>query len=113
MEIREGVWTPDEEIPEALLEDEQERKLFYQIKNTKTALERFEDPQTEIDDCLYAFQKQYLLKQKARIEQNITEALAPPENWEQLKELQSQRNEIRKLLKNLKNLTPTQATLAN
>ena len=112
MDIREGVWSPDEEIPDELLENEEERKLYYKITNTKTALQNFDDPQDKIEECLQAFQKQYLQKQKAQIEQDIAAAQSPPENWDELKTLQSQKNKIRKLLQQLNQPSRTQATQA-
>ena len=112
MEIREGVWTPEEELPESLLEDDQERNLFYQITNTRTALEQYQDPEAKINECLHAFKRQHLQKKKAHIEQSILAAQSPPENWEELKALQKEKNEIRKLLQNLKKPSQTQATQA-
>ncbi len=113
MEIREGVWTPQDELPDSLLEDEQERNLFYQITNTRTALEQHQDPEAKISECLHAFQKRHLQKKKAHIEQSIFAAQTPPENWEELRALQKENNEIRKLLQNLKKPSKTQATTAN
>ena len=112
MEIREGVWSPEDEIPDELLENDQERKLYYQITNTRTALQNFDDPQEKIEECLQAFQKQYLQKQKAQIEQDIAIAQSPPENWDELKSLQSQKNKIRKLLQQLNHPLRTQANKA-
>ena len=94
IEIREGVWMPGDN-PDNLLETEDEQNLYYRISTLKTQRE----PEAKATECLNTVQRQFLKQKEIAITENMSTSI---DQLEKLRSLQKERNEIRRLLNNLK-----------
>jgi hypothetical protein len=94
IEIREGVWVPGDN-PDDLLETEDEQNLFYRISTLKVQRE----PEAKASECLKTVQRQYLKQKEVAITERMSTSI---DQMEELRSLQKERNEIRRLLNQLK-----------
>ncbi len=94
IEIREGVWVPGDN-PDDLLETEDEQNLFYRISTLKAQ----QEPEAKASECLKTVQRQYLKQKEVAITERMSTSI---DQMEKLRSMQKERNEIRRLLNQLK-----------